>query len=94
MNSGARRGLEVTASYVTLVVLLIYNVKSDKSVVGDRVKKISTYLQTLLTGATIHFKSVNLHHLRNIIQLNASLIGYKEENKHLNVVMVCTPRMP
>jgi hypothetical protein len=63
----------VTVSYMTLVVLLIYNVKSDKSVVGNRVKKISTYLQTLLTGETIHFKSVNLHHLRNIIQLNVNL---------------------
>jgi len=42
VNSGARVGLEVTASYMTLVVLLIYNVKSDKNLVGDRVKKIST----------------------------------------------------
>jgi hypothetical protein len=56
--------------------------------------KKSIVIFSFPTEATIHFKSVNLHHLRNIIQLNASLIGYKEENQHLNDVMVCTPQMP
>ena len=42
MNSGAREGLIVPASYKTPAVLPIYTVKSSKSLGSDRRKKTST----------------------------------------------------
>ena len=36
VNPGAREGYAVPASYKTPAMLLIYIVKSDKSIVGDR----------------------------------------------------------
>ena len=38
VNSDTRDGLAVPASYMTPAVLLVYIVKSDKSLVGDRGK--------------------------------------------------------
>ena len=42
VNSGAREGYVVPASYQTPDVLLIYTIKSGKSLGGDRGKKTST----------------------------------------------------
>ena len=42
MDSGAREGKAVPASYKTLAMLLIYTVKSGKSLGSDRGKKTPT----------------------------------------------------
>ena len=42
VNSCAREGSAVPASYKTLVVLLMYTVKSGKNIGSDRGKKTST----------------------------------------------------
>jgi hypothetical protein len=42
VNSGTREGQSVPASYKTPIVLIIYKVKSDKSLVCDRGKTTST----------------------------------------------------